>query len=336
MMKETPLVSVIVPVYNVRDYLEECVRSIVAQTYRDIEVILVDDGSADGSGELCDELASGDSRVTVYHKENGGLSDARNFGIARCHGEWVAFVDSDDWVSPVFVEALLRAALDSGCDISAIPTGRQFRDGEGCDLVEALADVPPARALGSAEAQRLMLYQRMDTAVQWRLYRREVLGADPFPKGLYYEDLASVYRIVHGVESVAVVDCRDLYAYRLRRDGIIRQDYRHIKAVSALKISEQLNREICAWYPEFADAAASRCFSVCRMVFAQIPTGTGATEVTRRDRDALWKALTRHRITVLCDPRARKRERFAASVACFGRGPFGMFCKMARKMRLLR
>lgn len=335
-MGGSPLVSVIVPVYNVKGYLEECVLSIVGQTYRNIEIILIDDGSTDGSGELCDELALGDHRITVHHKENGGLSDARNAGLACCRGEWVAFVDSDDWVSPVFVEALLRAAMDSGCDISAIPFGKQFVDGEGCELVDSLADVPPARVLGSEEVQRLMLYQRIDTAAQWRIYRRRSLGMNPFPTGLYYEDLASVYRVIHGVESVAVVDCRGLYAYRLRSNGIIRQSYRHIKAESALRISEQLYRDICAWYPKLSSAAASRCFSVCRMVFAQVPSESGVPCGIRRDREALWAVISRYRSVVLHDPCARKRERLAALAACGGEGVFKLFCVAARGFGLMR
>ena len=335
-MVSEPLVSVIVPVYNVERYLDECIASLVMQTYANIEIILVDDGSTDGSGELCDRMSCRDSRIRVLHKTNGGLSDARNCGLREASGEWISFVDSDDYVSPVFIEALLRVALEYGCDIAAIPFGKPFKDGSSCILVESLGSVAPAISLSSFDVQRLMLYQALDTGVPWRLYRKALLGRDPFPKGLYYEDLASVYKIIRGVDRVAVVDCRELYAYRMRPNSIIRQQYRHIKAESALIISEQLYRDICDWYPELVDAAASRCFSVCRMVFAQVPTGSGATEETERDRDELWAVLKRHRTTVTRDPCARKRERLAAGIACIGRIPFDLFCKAVRKAGLLR
>lgn len=335
-MASEPLVSIIVPVYNVERYLEECVSSLVSQTYRNIEIILVDDGSTDRSGALCDGFAGTDRRIRVLHKANGGLSDARNHGLRVASGEWVSFVDSDDWVSPVFIEALLRAALDTGCEISAIPFGKPFRDGDGCALVGSLAPVTPATSLASPRVQRLMLYQALDTAAQWRLYAKALLGVDPFPVGLYYEDLASVYRIVRGVDRVAVLDSRDLYAYRMRRDSIIRQEYKHIKAESALQIADQLYRDITEWYPDMAAAAASRCFSVCRMVYAQVPTGSDATDATERDRDELWAVLRRHRSTVLRDAHARRRERLAAGIACLGRAPFDLFCKTARKAGLLQ
>ena len=261
-MANSNLVSVIVPVYNVKPYLRECFDSICRQSYRNIEIILVDDGSTDGSGELCDVLAASDDRTTVLHKENGGLSDARNAGLRIAQGDWISFVDSDDYISPVFIEVLFNACRDTGCQISAVPFGKPFNDGDACPLVESLDPVAPAKALPSPDVQRLMLYQTLDTGAQWRLYAKAPLGIDPFPKGLYYEDLASVYKIIHKVDSVAVVDCRELYAYRMRSNSIIRQEYRHIKGESALIIADRLYQDICNWYPDLSKAAASRCFSV--------------------------------------------------------------------------
>lgn len=144
-MANSNLVSVIVPVYNVKPYLRECFDSICRQSYRNIEIILVDDGSTDGSGELCDVLAASDDRTTVLHKENGGLSDARNAGLRIAQGDWISFVDSDDYISPVFIEVLFNACRDTGCKISAVPFGKPFNDGDACPLVESLDPVAPLR-----------------------------------------------------------------------------------------------------------------------------------------------------------------------------------------------
>lgn len=334
-MANSNLVSVIVPVYNVKPYLRECFDSICRQSYRNIEIILVDDGSNDGSGELCDVLAASDDRTTVLHKENGGLSDARNAGLRIAQGDWISFVDSDDYISPVFIEVLFNACRDTGCQISAVPFGKPFNDGDACPLVESLDPVAPAKALPSPDVQRLMLYQTLDTGAQWRLYAKAPLGIDPFPKGLYYEDLASVYKIIHKVDSVAVVDCRELYAYRMRSNSIIRQEYRHIKGESALIIADRLYQDICNWYPDLSKAAASRCFSVCRMVFAQIPTKNNHSRQIQ-DEDSLWSVLSLHRKAVLRDREARPRERFAAFVAYFGKNAFSLFCCFARGLGLLR
>lgn len=334
-MSADPLVSVIVPIYNVEDYLEECVRSIIAQSYRKLEIVLVDDGSEDRSGLICDELAAIDDRVVAYHKENGGLSDARNYGLAKSHGEWISFIDSDDYISPVFIEALLRAAINAGCDISAIPFGKPFSDADRCELLTSLPTIP-IETLDSHSTQRLMLYQALDTGAPWRLYRKILLDDNPFPKGLYYEDLATVYKIIRKVDKVALLDCCELYAYRMRSNSIIRQEYRHIKAESALKISNQLFSDICEWYPDLSQAAASRCFSLCRMVFAQVPAGASATVEARQDRNELWSVLRLHRGTVLKDSRARKRERLAATFACLGERAFAGFCFVARRVGLMR
>ena len=105
-MSDAPLITVIVPVYNILDYLPRCVHSITAQTYSHLEIILVDDGSTDGTGELCDRLAEEDGRIRVFHKENGGSSSARNLALEHASGEYVGFVDSDDYISPDMYERL--------------------------------------------------------------------------------------------------------------------------------------------------------------------------------------------------------------------------------------
>lgn len=334
-LNELPLISVIVPIYNVRPYLAECVRSIFAQSYRDIEIILVDDGSTDGSGALADELAAEDVRAAVFHKENGGLSDARNFGLAHCNGEWVSFVDSDDYVSPVFIESLYFAASENDCGIAAIPFGKPFKDGDSCDLVNSSRLVPSPRLLDASSVQRLMLYQTMDTGAPWRLYKKTLLGVDPFPVGLYYEDLAAVYRVIRRTEKVAVLDCCGLYAYRMRSNSIIRQEYRHIKGMSALVIADGLYPEICEWYPELERAAASRCFSLCRMVFAQVPVHSSSSD-DYLDREALWSVLKKFRKTVLFDSDARKRERLSALIALCGPSAFRFYCGVCRRLGLMR
>ena len=322
-MANDNLVSVIVPVYNVKSYLEECYNTICCQSYQNIEIILVDDGSTDGSGELCDDLATRDVRTVVLHKENGGLSGARNAGLRIAKGDWISFIDSDDYVSPVFIEVLLNAALDTGCEIAAIPFGKPFKDGEKCNLADVLGSVAPAKPLASH-------------SVQWRLYAKASLGIDPFPVSLYYEDLASIYKIIHRIDKVAVVDSRELYAYRMRGNSIIRQNYSHLKGASALKISGDLYANICNWYPELSDAAASRCFSVCRMVFAQAISASTASESAESDADELWSVIKRFRTTVLKDSKARKRERFAAFIACLGKTWFKLFCLIARRLGFLQ
>lgn len=328
----SPLISVVVPVYNVQAYLVQCVESIQLQTYTNLEIVLVDDGSTDRSGDMCDELSRGDARIVAVHKENGGLSDARNYGVSVSKGDYIAFVDSDDYISPVFIEALYRALEQCGSKIAAVPGGCYFYDGD-----EAFLDVDLCRLIeqetvkvAELDYQRDMLYQRVTTGAPWRLYARDVVEAHPFPVGLLYEDLATTYKFVEGVKSIALVKSTALYAYRLRETSIIRQRYSRKKAESAVAASRGMFADITQWYPSLEMAAASRCFSVNRMVLAQVP----AEYV--EDRDSLWRELKKYRKLVLRDGDARKRERLAALVSLLGKEPFLLFCRACRASGLLR
>ena len=111
------MVSIIVPVYKVESYLPQCIESIINQTYPNLEIILIDDGSPDACGKICDEYAKQDKRIKVFHKQNGGLSDARNYGVARASGEYLSFVDSDDWIEPDMFEVLVKVADDNKADL---------------------------------------------------------------------------------------------------------------------------------------------------------------------------------------------------------------------------
>lgn len=328
------LVSVIVPAYNVEQYIHECVQSITNQTYSNLEIIIVDDGSTDSTGSICDSLADHDSRITVIHKLNSGPSDARNMGIAHSHGEWIAFIDSDDFIARTFIETLIKAAYFNKCEIAAIPFGRPFKDGETCILNPV--DKKQSVFLETAhETQEKMLYQTYDTAPQWRICKSDIVKKHSFPSGIYYEDLATVYKYIHDANRIAIVNNAELYAYRLRGNSIIRQRYNHLKSKSALAIGPQLVLDIQKWYPDLRNAAESRIFSLYRMVFAQIPFKP-STSQEKSDQAQLWIGLQSYRSTVLHDPYARRRERLAAAIASLGKTPFSIFCALCRKFGLMQ
>lgn len=336
--KSFPLISIIIPVYNVYDYLEDCVLSAASQTYDNLEIILVDDGSTDGCADLCDSLAKTDHRISVVHKENGGLGDARNAGLRHAEGDLISFVDSDDIISSRFLESLFVAMVEADSKVSAVKGGTSFRDNEISTLCldEAPIALSSNEVLTAQEYIKRMLYQRVATGAPWRLYRREVLGNDPFPVGYYYEDLGSTYRFVAKAEKVALLSNTALYGYRLRAESIIRQSYSSIKAESALQMSRRLYGDICDWYPDLMDAASSRCFSVIRLVYSQALGQSALSSDSRYDLERLWGELGRYKHTVLKDSYARKRERIAALTACLGRGSFSAFCTLCRRVGLLQ
>lgn len=179
MQMKQELISVIVPVYNVREYLTRCVRSLQAQTYENLEILLVDDGSTDGSGELCDVLAGEDGRIRVFHKQNGGSSSARNLGICRATGAYLGFVDSDDYVDEDMYERLYQGICTY--QTMAAQIGRDEITPKG----EVLPDIciPPKKPerITASDFLRELLMHRGDCSFCTKLFRREVFQRESFP-----------------------------------------------------------------------------------------------------------------------------------------------------------
>lgn len=216
----TPLISVIVPVYRVEEYLERCVKSILSQTYKNLEVILVDDGSPDQCPAICDACTEKDARVKVIHQENKGLSGARNAGIDAASGEYLAFVDSDDYVSPHFIEELYQLLQDTGCAIGQC----RFSYVKGDGLVE---ESDSAFCIYRGESLMEQLYGPEEKAtcfvVAWnKLYRAELFKETGirYPEGRIHEDEATTYRLFHEAKKLAFLD-RALYGYYTENGGSI-------------------------------------------------------------------------------------------------------------------
>lgn len=205
------MVSIIVPVYQVEAYLHRCVDSILAQTCENIQVILVDDGSRDGSGAICDEYAAKDSRILVIHKENGGLSDARNAGLTQVAGQYIMFVDGDDLIHPRAVE-LMRCALETqGADIADCDIGFF------ADVVEMDAVVGVFRQVDPWKK----MCQKPEFSVCNRLFRREKFEKLRFPVGRIFEDQFVIFKLLQGAKTVSSDD--KLYYYYQRNDGLSKQ-----------------------------------------------------------------------------------------------------------------
>lgn len=324
--KEYPLISVIVPVFNAEPYLIECFKSIVSQTYPAVEIILVDDGSTDGSSELCDKLVGSCPNSYVIHKHNGGLSDARNVGLESASGEWIAFVDSDDYISPVFLEALFAVVSESETLMSTVRFGVSFFSGDEPRLVDVIERAVQHRVETDEEYQEELLYQKSWNGSVWRLCHKSLFDHIRFPVGLYYEDTATTYRLVREAKRVAVLSSTELYAYRQNENSIMRGAFSNAKLESCLQITRTMRDEISEWYPRLNVAVSSRCFAICRVVFSQVPAADISTQ------RILWEESQLYAKTVLSDPKARKREKVASTVSLMGRLPFRLFCGAYRRV----
>ena len=205
------LISLIIPVYKVEAYLERCVRSVLAQTYQNLEIILVDDGSPDRCGEICDRFAQEDPRVKVFHKANSGVSSARNYGVAHSHGAFVSFIDADDYVAPNYVEYLFDLLMKYHADIVCCCMDQTTENTSAYGINHS---IPNEQLLKGKEACQALFGNLYDILVTvWgKLYKREIVQKYPFPIGRRYEDEAIVCKYYYTADRVAVGN-QCLYAY---------------------------------------------------------------------------------------------------------------------------
>ena len=231
-MKDRGLISVIVPVYNIAGYVSKCLESIGRQSYADLEIIVVDDGSTDDSGKVCDGFAKKDKRIKVFHKKNGGLSDARNFGIKKAQGKMIALVDGDDYVEVNFIKVMYEAMIKNGSDI--VVCG--FNGG-----------VPNVRTISGEEATKeLLVGQENMEIVAWnKLYRRELFDNIEYPMGEKYEDSLTTYKLLSLAKKVSYVP-KSLYNYVIRNDSIMGQS----EILERLKAREKAAREAVDYFSD--------------------------------------------------------------------------------------
>lgn len=231
-----PLITIIVPIYKVEPFIHRCIDSILAQTYTKLEIILVDDGSPDNCGTICDEYAEKDNRIIVIHKTNGGLSDARNAGIAIAKGEYIGFVDSDDYIEPFMYEKLLQAALAHDTKLSMCAFFCEHDDGSLDELneVQLLQDT-----VMTAEELFVKLSEGNGWffTVAWnKLYHKSLLNPSFYPKGKYHEDEFTIAQLLWGAQKVTCISDKCYHYIYLRKGSITgsNTDLRHLDALEAL------------------------------------------------------------------------------------------------------
>lgn len=320
-----PLVSVVIPVYNVEPYLRECVASVVEQTYTNIEIILVDDGSTDSSGTLCDEFALSDSRICVFHKKNGGLSDARNYGILRSHGSLISFIDSDDYVSPDYIMHLYQALVRGKTDIAATSICI-FREGELPK--EHKRDMADFHVYDACEALEDMLYMRhLEPNAFLKIYKRELFDTIQYPVGKLYEDIATTTKLIDKAGRIAYLDEKDYY-YRIRPNSIQTASFNPKK----LDLLDQLNvvkSIVQTKYPSAINAYYSKEQSALFNLYMNINRCDikENLEIT----DGLWNGIKKNRISVLRDGEARTDARIASLLSFFGPSLCRCIYRLVRK-----
>lgn len=271
-----PLISVIVPVYNTGAYLDKCVQSIMDQTYKNLEIILVDDGSTDGSPEKCDAYARMDQRIRVIHKENGGQSSARNVGLDICRGDYISFVDSDDWIESEMYLILLGQLMKY--DASLAISGRY-------DAYEGFEKKTVGKRLGEnglfdaySILPRMIMGQLSDFSVCDKLHRKDLWNDIRFPEGELYEDLAVMYKVVIYAQNVVLCD-EPLYVYHHRKDSTLTSGFR-VSLADYPRQTQKLLEDISSWYPEYKNQAIWSHVKAIQVVLIKLLKSDRKTYVT--------------------------------------------------------
>ena len=315
------MISVIVPVYNVEKYLDKCVNSILSQTYRDFELILVDDGSTDKSGIICDEYAEKDSRVVVIHKKNGGPSEARNEGVHTAEGELITFIDSDDFVTDDYLYVLEKTLFDSRADISAVKI-KCIADGE---RIIPRKKKLKTKEISGREALLNVLYQKdLDTTPCGMLFRKRIVQQNPFPEGKYHEDDYTMYKYFEQASTVVII--LDIKYYYIQRQGSIMHQKTDRIIMDEIEAADSIETYFSCKDNDLQKAAKSKKFSnYCQVVCENSSDKLIKIELYEK----LRKYLNKEKMRILLDKNTRLKNKVAALLLLlFGIGVL----KKARKL----
>lgn len=323
---ESDIISVIVPVYNAEKYLKQCIESVINQTYTNIELILVDDGSTDTSGGICDYYVSLDRRIQVIHKENGGLSDARNVGTKKANGKWIFFLDSDDYICIKTLELLLKIAIQKKAQI-VIGNEIKFYDNKRIKPRNISANI---EVLQKKEAILAYFYRKIPGYACGKLINREILDNIDFPVGRIFEDAFIVYRYIDRAERIAVTE-KVIYYYRQRKDGIIRSHYSH-KQLDIIEANIDAYNYFSHDTEDIKLAIMSKRFVSAVDVLRKIPL----RREYFKDRQIAIKEIITTRKGVLKDTRNSKVVHCMALVAIISPSLLGLLAKLQRIIKLKR
>lgn len=305
-MESIQLISVIVACYNVEKYLSRCIESILSQTYKNIEIILVDDGSVDNTASICDSYASRYPNIRVVHQENKGQSVAKNVGLDLVKGEYLTFVDSDDTISTRYIEFLYNSLQKAKAEVAISTFKLVF---EPYDIESLEYDMDKVVEMSGEESVEAMFYQdKFDTTAHCKLYKSELFDGIRCPVGVSYDDLPTIYRVLMRAKKV-VYSNYPSYNYLVRNNSIEGSSFSEQKYQSMVSIVSQLEGD--SLLDGVRKATNCRIFSFIIRVFLSMP----ADHV---ERGKVWAKIKRLRWGVLFDANSRRKVKIAVVLSFLG------------------
>ena len=307
---KNPLVSVIIPIYNVADFLPACLNSVINQSYDNLEILAVIDGATDKSCDIAKEYAKKDKRVKVLEKKNGGLSDARNYGYAKCKGEYVTFLDGDDSVSKYFVQSLVDMIITDKAEIATCgyklvyPTSKKTTD-----LKPTINPIP----YSSEDALKKLFYQDGVTTSAWgKLYKKELFSDIEYPKGKKYEDLATTYKVFAKARNISICDAK-LYYYSQRENSIMNSKFK-TERMDSLRFAKEALLFVKKNYPNLEKAAINRYFIDAVYIFEEMPRTK-----YKKEAKEVWDIIKEYRDILKNDEESKSNVRKYAKISYLGK-----------------
>jgi len=307
---DNPLISVIVPVYNVEKYLDKCVQSIVEQTYKNLEIILVDDGSPDNCPKMCDDWAKKDKRIKVIHKKNGGLSDARNKGIDKSCGKYITFIDSDDYVEPNYVEFLYKNLKTSNADISM---GKQYVRYTKKTINTGTNN---KYIVNAHECFDKLLYgEDFDVSAWAKLYSIKLFDGIRFPTGRVFEDSATTFKLIDKSHSI-VLESKPIYNYIIRKNSISNDNFSPQK-MDLITSTKEMCDHILKKYPDLQKGCDRRMMYAYLSTLTQIAKCKNS-KIYKNYKSQIMNYISNNKKRILKDKRVPKRDKISLLASALG------------------
>jgi len=296
-----PKISVVLPVYNVEKYIEKCLETVINQTYQNLEIILVDDGSTDSSGQICDAYADKDERIRVIHKANGGLSDARNVGAASATGEYLTYIDSDDYVTLTYVEYLYGLIQKYKTKVALCTHIIVFENGKNVPLgngTDEMLDVETC-------LERMLYHDVIDTSAWAKMFTMDLAKKIQFPKGKLFEDIGTTYRFWLESGQIAC-GYEPQYFYIIRKNSIVTGAF-NMKKLDLLEMTDSMARDVEAVLPSLKTALDRR------KIYARFSTLNQMQDVDgyKEERDKLISYIRMNGAQLLTNNKVPKRDKWA-------------------------
>lgn len=299
-MKE--LVSIIIPIYNVERDLKRCIESVLNQTYKNIEIILVDDGSPDNCPKICEDYKSQDSRIKVIHKKNGGLSDARNAGIEISQGKYITFIDSDDYVTEDYVEYLYKLIVKYKADMSICSHDAVYIN----DIKRFNTDCNESIMNSDIALEKMLYHKNYDVSAWAKMYKMELFNEIRYPVGRLFEDAATTYKLIDKSQRIAY-GSGSKYKYIIRPDSIVTSKFNYSKLDLIISTNEMCDFIEGKYY-------SLQQASIRRRVYANLSTlrlMDNVAEEYKAQKEEIIKTIKKYSFQVLKDKKTPKRDKIA-------------------------